>query len=49
MISFERNLNELKTLKLRCQRVGSTKQDSLNKMVNIFKMTPKTIFFNNYY
>ena len=49
MISFERNLNELKTLKLRCHKIGSTKQSSLNKMINIFKITPKTIFFNNYY
>ncbi|CAD8164903.1 unnamed protein product [Paramecium pentaurelia] len=46
---FERTLEEMKTIKLLCKKLGDTKQDQLDRMIRIFQTMPQKIYFSNFY
>ncbi|CAD8176333.1 unnamed protein product [Paramecium octaurelia] len=49
MNNFERTLEDMKSIKLLCKRLGDTKQDQLDRMIRIFQSMPSKIYFSNFY
>ncbi|CAK74623.1 unnamed protein product (macronuclear) [Paramecium tetraurelia] len=49
MNAFERTLEEMKSVKLLCKRLGETTQDQLDRMIKIFQAMPQKIYFSNFY
>ncbi|CAK79338.1 unnamed protein product (macronuclear) [Paramecium tetraurelia] len=49
MNAFERTLEDMKSIKLLCKKLGDTKQDQLDRMIRIFQSMPQKIYFSNFY
>ncbi|CAD8088333.1 unnamed protein product [Paramecium sonneborni] len=49
MNAFERTLEDMKSIKLLCKKLGDTQQDQLDRMIRIFQQMPQKIYFSNFY
>lgn len=49
MNSFERTLDEMKSIKLLCKKLTNTAQEQLDRMIRIFSAMPQKIYFSNFY